>query len=192
VTIDFTTNVTTVVGDPNIIDRIPPATFSHYLQTHPDGFTQYMGGSYNYYGENDELITFDSAVKLVSVDLQIPFLTLPQPTHLHLQMLDSNDVLLAEVVEDPTGAVVTVPFNVGKVKKLVFHFEGGDPTFYGDGRSTPGTTSTTSFMTLRAACSTLTARLRIQHANPTAAVVNARAPSCASLQMHVTLERAIS
>jgi hypothetical protein len=50
-------------------------------------------------------------------------------------MRDATDALLGDVVALPQSAWQTVPLDVMRVKRVVFHFEGGDPTFYGDGRT---------------------------------------------------------
>jgi len=131
--IDFS-SFDTLVSAGNI-GRIAPATFSHNLYNYDDGFQPYGGGAYNYYGENDEYITFDSPVFLNSLDVQFPFLTLPVPTSLTLLAYNAGSVLVGSVSLSPSGSIQHVTLNVPNVSKLVFDKTGGDPNFYGnDGR----------------------------------------------------------
>ena len=108
-TIDFS-SFDTLVSSGNI-GRIAPATFSHNLYSFDDGFQPFDGGAYNYYGENDEFITFDSPVVLNSLDVRFPFLTLPIPTSLTLLAYDAASVLVGSVFLLPSGSIQNVTLN---------------------------------------------------------------------------------
>lgn len=134
-TITFDTIDSFVWG--NIVDRIGDATFSHDLYTHPDGFEWYDDAGekvvYNYYGERNEYIEFDSAVQLISMDVDGLLTSLPVADTLHLRMYDSGDVLLNTIDITPTPDPQAVSINQANVKKFEIDFTGGSP-FYGDGR----------------------------------------------------------
>ena len=131
--IDFST-YDTLVSSGNI-GRIAPATFSHNLYSFDDGFQRYDGGAYNYYGENDEYIAFDSPVFLNSLDVRFPFIYLPVPTSVTLLAYDADAVLVGSVLLLPSGAIQNVTLDFANVSRLVFDKTGGDPSFYGlDGR----------------------------------------------------------
>lgn len=119
------------------IDRIGDITFSRDLYSFPDGLELYNDNgnnlAYNYYGENGEFLSFDSAVTLQSMDFSGVFLTLPQASQLVIKLLDSSDTLLSSL-NLPPSSFQTLVFNQSNVSKIMIDFSGGNYGFYGDDR----------------------------------------------------------
>ncbi len=128
--IDFST-IVEYSGD-GLILRIDDATFSHDLYTHTDGFDDYLGGTYNFYGEQAEFITFDGMVTVNSMKL-MDMASLNATNPLYVEFFDASDQSLGMSTLDLTANLTTYDFNVAMVKKMVFTFGGGIP-FYNDGR----------------------------------------------------------
>ncbi len=136
-TITFDTIDSFVSVSSNNVERVGDATFSHDLYTHPDGFQWYDDAGnmvvYNYYGERNEYVEFDSAVQLVSLDIDGQLVKLQVAEQLHLRMYDIIGGLLNTIDIAPTPSLQTVSINHSNVKKFEIDFTGGSPE-YSDGR----------------------------------------------------------
>lgn len=115
----------------NIV-RIGSVTFSYRIGFFDDGFQPDLGGAYNFFGENDERIRFDSPSDLIGIDVRFPLPTydLPSPDTLDLRAFNSASDLIGSISLSRADAVQNVLLNFEDVSTLEFHMTGGEPDFY--------------------------------------------------------------
>ncbi len=118
-------------GTDTLVSRVGIANFSSSLYSHPDGFQDYGGGVYNWYGERREYITFSQSVQLISLVVRqlSEFGNLPLPSSMIFEMYDSSNALIATKTVAVGTTLQTVTFSQNNVAKLLFDFTGGGAAY---------------------------------------------------------------
>ena len=117
-----------------VIDTSHDVTFSRDLYSHSDGFMDYDGGAYNWYGERGESISFSNLVSLTSIDFSRVSFGLTYVDSMEVTVFDGSNSLIDTVLFDLTSSLQTVAFELDNVSKVVFDWVGQGGNNYNDGR----------------------------------------------------------
>ena len=130
---DFTSHSYTFTGT-NFETSSTGITFANNLYSHPDGFEDYQGGAYNYYGEHDMYFDFASEVSLTSIDFSRVTFGLTHIDAMIVTLFDTSGALLNTIDFTLTDTLTAIAMNTDNVSRVSIDFDGVGQNTYNDGR----------------------------------------------------------